>query len=127
MDAKEVHMAILKEVESLKEFNVYEIVDQEEIPDEAEIIGTTLVLKQKGDIVKARICAQGFKKKKVREDTYSPTPTVSDTRLLLTLAARKRLTVKTGDFSTAFLHAPIDTETYVKAPKVLSQDGRQVY
>ncbi len=35
--------------------------------------------------------------------------------------------MKIGDFSTAFLHVPIDEETYVIAPKVLWVDGEPVY
>ena len=35
--------------------------------------------------------------------------------------------MKIGDFSTAFLHVPIDEDTYVLAPKVLWKDGVPVY
>ena len=60
---------------------------------------------------------------------YSPTPSVSSLRVLLAIAARKGYSVKTGDFSTAFLHVllGIDEEVYVKAPKVVWVDGVPVF
>ena len=99
------------------------------IPVGAKVLGTALVLKQKKDIVKARICAQDFMFKKKRDDLFSPPPSVSSLRVLMAIAARKGYSVKTGDFSTAFLHVllGIDEEVHVKAPKVVWVDGVPVF
>ena len=55
-----VNEIIEKELASLAEFGVYSEISSKEVKKGEKIIGSTLVLKQKGDIVKARICAQEF-------------------------------------------------------------------
>lgn len=123
LDWKATLEGIQQEVDSLKEFDVFEQVDFEEIPGGTEELGTTLVLREKGGAVKARICAQDFAFKKVRDDLFSHTPSVTGLRVLLSLAAQRQQKVRIGDFTTAFLHAPIDFPVFVKAPKVLQSSG----
>ncbi len=76
-------------------------------------MGTTVFLTprkaEKGGGVKARIVAQDFATEK-REDTFSPTPDVMAVRLVLTIACVFDLVVGLGDYSAAFLNAPLDDE-----------------
>ena len=127
LDSAKTLEGIQNEVKWLNSFDVMSEVKKCDIPSDKKVIGTTLVLKLKKGVVKARICAQDFKFKEQRDDLYSPTPSVASLRAILALAARKGYPVKIGDFSTAFLHVPIDEDTYVMAPKVLWKDGVPVY
>ena len=107
---EKVAEATQAEQASLSAFGVHEEVSASLVPKTAKIIGTTVVLKRNDTgKMKARVCAQYFKYCGAREDTYAPTPSTSSLRLVLVLAALKGLKVRTGDFTTAFLHAELMT------------------
>ena len=73
--------------------------------------------------MKARLCAQDFAHLQKRDDLYSPTPSVTALRQLLSLASSRGHRLRIGDFSTAFLHAPMDIETFVRPPQVYAKQG----
>ena len=58
-----------------------------------------------------------------RDDLYSPTPSVTALRLLLSLASSRGHRLRIGNFSTAFLHAPMDIETFVRPPQVYAKQS----
>jgi hypothetical protein len=67
---------------------------------------------------KARLVAQGFSQKEGIDfnETFAPTMHLKTARVLLALAARENLEVRQYDISTAFLHASLTEEVYVKQP-----------
>ena len=128
-DWQEVQKAIEEELARLQSFGVYTEVSEKDVTIGSQVVGTTLVLRRKADgKIKARICAQDFKFLKNRDDLFAPTPTVTGLRLLLTIAAQKKWMVRVGDFTAAFLRAPIDVETFARAPLIIKNaTGERAY
>ena len=75
-----------------------------------KIIKSRWVLRQKGDIVWARIIANWYTEEvKDNDDIYAATPIYCVLRLLLTMSLVNNWKVRAGDISTAFLHAKAAT------------------
>ena len=121
-----------KEMDSLKKFEVFEVVDLQEVPNNHPVpIGCRWLytLKdypydtyQKNNPEaegkarhKARLIVQGMNEK--IEDTYSPTPSAESVRICLTLAQIGKWRIKFSDVSTAFLHADVIGNPYVYPPE----------
>ncbi len=85
LDPEACKGAIERELQSLEKFGVYTEIDMKDVPEDAEVIGTAVVLGSGGTVVKGRPCAQDFADT-WREDTYAPTPNGAAIRTLLTLA-----------------------------------------
>ena len=93
-------------------------------PKGANVVGTRWVYDVKLDSsgavqrYKARLVAQGFSQKKGIDynETFAPTMHIKTMRILLALAARENLRAYQYDISTAFLHASLSEEVYVKQP-----------
>ena len=119
-DSPECLDAKLKELEKLKEFDTYEIVDD----IGQNHITTTWVLTEKGDEIRARLTARGFQE----EDDFpkdSPTMQKSSLRLLLALAAAKGWDIQTSDIKSAFLQGNrLEREVHVKPPKEAGLKGK---
>jgi hypothetical protein len=78
---------------------------------QSKVIKLRWVLRQKGNSVRARIVAKGYTEEvSDNDDIYASAPIFCVLRLLLTLALTFNWTVRTGDISTAFLHAKAATE-----------------
>jgi len=113
--------AELTELDAFGEFDVWELVPR---PPGANVVGTRWVydIKQdaEGNILryKARLVAQGFSQKEGVDftDTFAPTMHLKTMRLLLSLAAAKKMDVRQYDVSTAFLHASLKEEVFVAQP-----------
>ena len=102
-----------RELDKLKEFNVYQEVEELN----QEIISTTWVLSMKGDEVRARLVARGFEEEGEIDKT-SPTMHKSSLRTILTVAAYKSWCLETTDIKSAFLQgADMERTVYVKPPK----------
>ena len=109
------------ELSSFDELEVWELVEK---PHGANVIGTRWVYDVKvnadGTIsrFKARLVAQGFSQKEGIDftDTFAPTMHIKTARVLLTLAARHGIEARLYDVSTAFLHASLKEDVYVKQP-----------
>ena len=84
----------------------------------SKVIKSRWVLRQKGNTVRARIVAKGYTEDvKDNDDIYASTPIFCVMRLLLTLAISFNWIVRTGDISTAFLHAKAATaDLYMYPP-----------
>ena len=82
-----------------------------------KIIKSRWVLRQKGDIVPARIVAKGYTEEvKDNDDMYASTPIFCVLRLLLTMSLVNNWKVRPGDISTAFLHAKAATDDLFMFP-----------
>ena len=120
-----------KEIQSFNKFDVYDVVDMQDIPnDHAEPIGPGwfYALKnypydmyhpnnleaEKNAGYKARLIFQGMDEKV--NDTYSPTPSPESVRLCLALIIICDWDIKFPDVSTAFLHADTLGIPYVYPP-----------
>ena len=120
-----------KELQSLKDFKVFEIIDQQDIPnDHPDPIGCRWLYTLKdypfdtyqpnndeaemSARYKARLIVQGMNE--VVDDTYSPTPSAESVRLCLTFGVYRNWVIKFTDVSTAFLHADVIGNPYVYPP-----------
>ena len=110
-DGVATEIGIRAEAKSLSDFGVYEEVQSSDVRSGTRILGSRIVLREKHGGVKARLCAQDFAHLQKRDDLYSPTPSVTALRLLLSLV------------SSAFLHAPMVIETFVRPPQVYAKQG----
>ena len=88
-DGVATEMAMRAEAKSLSDFGVYEEVQSSDVPSGTRIIGSKIVLRERHGKVKARLCAQDFAHHQMRDDLYSPTPSVTALRLLLSLASNR--------------------------------------
>ena len=128
LDFQAVMAGIQKELAGLIDFDVFEEVDLKDVPEDAVILGTTLVLKQKGPVAKARVCAQDFKfKMKNRDDVFAPTPSTAALRALLVIAGGEKLVAATGDFTMAFLHVLLREKIFVWPPGVCTTRAGKVW
>ena len=67
---------------------------------------------------------QGFGDPIEKIESYSPTPSITSVRILITLALREKWGVGIGDASTAFLHAKTPRKTYVFPPHTLMMNQK---
>ena len=113
LDKKKTIEGMKHEVEHMKKQGVYSEVNINDLTPEqqATIIESRWVLRDKGDKVRARIVAKGYTEQIEDADKiYASTPIFSTLRILLTMAMAKQWTVKAGDISVAFLHANAATK-----------------
>ena len=119
-DSHEAKAAKQQELDKLKEFNTYEIVD--DIGQER--ITTVWVLTEKGTEVRARLTARGFQES-TDVPTESPTMHKSSLRLALGVAAANGWSIGTTDIRSAFLQgSDLDREVYVQPPKEAYMEGK---
>ena len=109
--------AIQKEMDSLRNHNVYKLVKMSSIPKEEKIIGSRFVFKQKVDgRFKARLVVQGY----VQEAgvdygrSYAPVCRIGSIRTVLAIACEHGWPVWQMDVVVAILQAHIDKDVYVK-------------
>ena len=111
MDAKE------KELENMKENNVYEL---EEYKGQATISSRWIITekyKEGKKVVKARLVARGFEEDSDKLRTDSPTCSRISFRLLIAVAASKSWRLNSIDISSAFLQGDkLDRALYLKPP-----------
>ena len=88
-DGVATEIGVRAEAKSLCDFGVYEEVKSSDVPAGTKILGSRIVLREKHGGVKARLCAQDFAHLQKRDDLYSPTPSVTALRLLLSLASSR--------------------------------------
>ena len=107
--------AKLEELEKLKEFNTYEIVEDQGQPR----ITTVWVLTEKGQEKRARLTCRGFLEE---DDIPNSSPTVGKhtMKALLAIATTEGWDIKTTDIKSAFLQGnKLERDVYVKPPKEL--------
>ena len=121
-DAKEWEEAMRNEMNSLKENQVWTLV---ELPKGKKVLGSRWVLRVKlnpdGSVnrYKARLCAQGFNQKWGIDycETFSPVARYDTVRAVLSVAAKENLHLKQFDVQTAFLYGRLEEEVYIKQPE----------
>lgn len=111
--------AINSEKQSLKENNVWELVDRAEAGNR-KVLTNKWVLKQKNDgKYKARLVARGCEQKPGidYEETFSPVINNSSIRAMLAIAANKHYHIIKLDIKTAFLYGDITEDLYMHVPE----------
>ena len=107
LDQEQTTEEMKQESRSMKAQQVYTEVSYNTLTSEQrnKNIKSRWVLRQKGDIVPARIVAKGYTEEvKDNDDIYASTPIFCVLRLLLTMSLVNDWKVRAGDISTAFLH-----------------------
>jgi hypothetical protein len=103
----ELQAAREREIEQLKDQEVFVLVKDSDYDNSHRRIGTVWVDKRTAsDVVKSRICVQDFNNSKL-EDTFSPTPGRSILFIIDLLADVFGFSTMVGDISGAFLHAAV--------------------
>ncbi|WP_461522133.1 reverse transcriptase domain-containing protein, partial [Porticoccus sp.] len=121
-DAMQWQEAINRELTSLREMHVFDIVS---LPAGKRTLGSKIIFKLKRDKdgrvtkYKARLVAQGFTQREGENfgETYSPVARASSIRIVLALAATHRLHLHQMDVVVAFLNATLEEMIYMRPPK----------
>ena len=122
-NSEECIQAKKKELAKLREFDVYETVEDED----QKVISTTWVLTMKGDEIRARLVARGFEEEDNIEKA-SPTMTKATIRCLLTIAAMYGWLIQTTDIKSAFLQGSEMTRTvHITPPKEAQVPKGQIW
>ena len=106
-----------KELASLKENNVYDLIPRSAVPAGSKVIGSRWVFKVKSDYTfKARLVCQGYAQRPGIDcgATYAPVCRIESQRILMAIACHHDWDIIMLDVKTAFLQSPIDTPTYVR-------------
>ena len=102
-----------KELDKLKEFDTYEIIEDEG----QEYITTLWVLTRKGEEIRARLTAKGFQEQQ-QVSKESPTMHKHTLRILLTIATTNKWIIGSSDVKSAFLQGnELDRIVLVRPPK----------
>ena len=120
-DCKLWKSAMLSELDSIKENDVWSIVDR---PHNKTIIGTKWVFKikrnseNKPEKYKARLVAKGYNQEYGIDyyETFAPVVKVQTLRTIIAIAANNKLIVHQIDINTAFLNGELNEEIYVEKP-----------
>jgi hypothetical protein len=120
---KQFQAAIDKEYRSLEEHKVFSEPCQ--LPKGKIALDTKMVLKLKeaaSDLIerifKARLCGKGFRQLFGVDYfiTYAPVATFNSLRIFITVCVSIDYEIDNIDIKTAFLHAPLEEEIYIKIP-----------
>lgn len=114
-DCKEWRAAMQTEMNMMYKKDVWEIVPR---PKQGVVVGCRWVFTKKPDRFKARLVAQGFKKRFNfnYEETFSPVIKRKSMRILMAIAIHNDWTVEHLDVTNAYLNAPISCEMYMEQP-----------
>ena len=121
LDKEKWKAAMQREMNSLKENQVWELV---ELPEGRKAVGSKWVYKLKtysdGSIerYKARLVAQGFSQKfgTDYDETFCPVVRLESFRTLVALSVQNGLTLHQVDVTTAFLNGELEEEVYMSQP-----------
>jgi transposase InsO family protein len=110
------------EYQTLMDFNTWELV---QLPKGAKMLGSRWVYRRKhnqfGELLsyKARFCVKGYEQRYGvnYSETFSPVVRLASVRLCCALAAMHDWPIYQSDITSAFLHAPVTEEIYVKQPR----------
>ncbi len=94
------------------------------MPTEHKVLGTRWVNNWKGDDVRSRLVVQGCQQAlDTTADIFAASPSLTTLMTLISIAVAKDWTMSTGDVSTAFLHADLTEEVYVRPFAELAKPG----
>ena len=122
--------AMKEEYNALMEANTWELT---KLPKGRKAIGSkwTYKLKKNADGTvaryKARLVAKGYTQQPGIDftETYAPVVKFTTIRTMLALAALKGYNVTQMDVTTAYLHADVDIELYMKQPEKFEKQDKQ--
>ena len=112
-----VQKAMVKELASLKQHNVYDLVSITSVPLGHEVIVSGWVFKQKADgTLKARLVAQGWGHVPGVDcgGTFAPECRIGSIRMVMAIAAEHNMDILKLDVQTAYLQSPVEENVYVK-------------
>ena len=117
--------SIEREKDSLEKLKVYEILPPgTKLPQGATLLGTKWVFTIKGggltETEKSRIVALGNKQRPGSYDPfglYAPTLQITTLRTLMAIATLLDFELDSADVTTAYLHAGLDEEIFIRSPK----------
>ena len=114
----ELAEAHAQEFHMLRDFDVFEEVDEDETKGHKVITSRWVDRRKPGGDVRARLCAREFAHKDDRLDVYASTPSGVASRIIDAIACAKGYNTMSADVSSAFLHAKVDDETviYIQPP-----------
>ena len=119
LDPTKVAAGMKKEIQQMKEQGVYTEIDGTTLTTEqwSNIVESRWVLRPKQQEVRARMVAKGYTENISDNDLiYASAPLFCILRILLTMALSNNWSVRTGDVSVAFLHAPAATLNIIMRP-----------
>ena len=128
VDATQWKAAMDKEMLSLKEHEVADLVPIEKLPPGAKPIGSRWLYKVKATgVMKARLIVQGWGQRHGIDcgSTYAPVSRFSSQLVLMAIAAERGYVVETMDVVTAFLQSQVEEDVYVRQAKgyeILDED-----
>lgn len=122
--------AMESEMASLRENNVYELVDR---PKGKKVVKSRWVLRVKtnseGKVekYKARVVAKGYSQVEGvdYDQTFSPTVRFESIRQMVALGTSKGMHMHQMDVTTAFLYAPLEEDIYMEQPEGTVEPGNE--
>jgi len=115
----------LEELKSLKDRDVYEIVD---LPKGRKAVKNCWVFNIKPDgCYQSRLVAKGFSQVEGInfDELFSPVVRYETARLLLAVAALEDLDIQSIDIKTAYLYGDLDEEIYMEQPEDFKLPGKE--
>jgi len=115
--------AINNELKSLKDMNVYVLVNS--VPKNSNVISCRWVFKykrdSKGNIIKrkARLVARGFTQQYGIDfwETFSPTLKQDSLRIITAISVQRGYTIQQIDINSAYLNADLEEDIYMEIPE----------
>jgi hypothetical protein len=132
-NAPEWRAAISDELKSIKDMNVYTLVQRSSVPKGRKVMRGKFVFKTKRDVAglvsrrKARYVLLGHKMiySKDFNKTTSPTARAESLRVIFHLAAALDFELTQIDVKTAYLYGDIDEVTWMEQPKGFEEPGKE--
>ena len=109
----------------MRDLKVYEQVNKDEVPEEANIIRSRLIFKykrnSKGDIVKrkTKLVAKGFTQQHGIDykNTFAPTLKLDSIKIFTHIATWNNFQIEQIDVNAAYLNSHLKKEIYIEPPK----------
>jgi hypothetical protein len=119
--------------DEIKSMSTNKVLDLENIPKRAKIVGCKWIYKTKYDsqgnveIFKARLVVKGFTQREWIDynETFSPVLCKDSFRIIMTLIAHYDLKLHQMDVRTAFLNGDLDENFYMAQPKGFVIKGKE--
>lgn len=123
--------AMKEEYESLIKNNTWELVERpvnQKIVDNKWVYRVKEKTKNSPMRFKARLCARGFTQQHGVNyfETFSPVVRFTSIRIILAIAAQRRMCIKQFDIKTAFLNGELKEEVYMEQPIGFSDGTNKV-
>ena len=127
---QELKEGMTEEMDSMRKFDVFTEVLTSELDEDTvrNAITTRWVHRWKGDKIRSRLVCRGFTEEITDTDqVYASTPLLVMVKLLILLSLALRWSILFFDVGTAFLHANVTGDLYVKPPIEFYDDTRVLW